>query len=1180
MNKLTRLLVLALSLALLVGAMIGFGITSSADEEPTVSVAGKNMSYTGAVQVMYYIKTTGTVDMNNVRLLVSNDEFSVTTEDNVANLDANISVKVCRGTLTPATGSLVGASYGIFYSDAIAPVELRQAINAVPVIVDAEGNITYVGTASNGYSPYQYAMNRFSAGSTDIQRTLYKALLDYGASVQAVLLRTDEEVAKVGGWADAYYNVKVDTYVDGVLTAEGTAAPCRAAATINADSSLDSSKLFIGFTNGAGYNYIYDEGKNVAITSMTCSSLKDPGTYTVVKNYSTKHGATETFDEFDQNDLELSGATYYTDAVPADSHGYVLNKNGSLTVGSNNMYYKGNDAKTDNGTTLIKPTGNFSKGDYIVIDTDFTFNTNYLLASDTDWIVKLYPCGGSASSDFNQIFNIPLYVGNGETFSMYGKSFDLGQNYRLRMIIVPSLTDKKVDFYVYMDDVLVNRSIGATYLGENLNGTKGTANKTNLKFGGLVVNHRYGSSLKAHTGGDALWSSIVFDNTFIGAIPGEYVEEYNYNDFSDAQSLQGIGTNNKYTAANLVSNGALNLNMVNGGNVYFKPVRPISDGDADDRYVFEMDFTYNGGTKKDGGASDLGTGFIGFSWSNGGDDSYMYWYSWIRLTGEPDANGVYPAVKFYERTYNKGVTYKIRYEYNPGNATIDIFENGEYVYTVNQKVNNSIDQMSASSSASTKAIRSNTVMYKGSRFESFSISFRGSGSTGADPDTTSFTFDNTYCGYTTCDNTSDVVFDANGGTGAGQIVTVKPGETLTLPAINPTKTLTGSNISSEFLGWKNGVKYAYVEPNVVTQDVMLSSGAWYSLATTTVTAKWKDPVKVTLVNEGNSSDEFFFADGSYDLGIPKHSTLAPEKFLGWHYGTTKVETTGNTWTLGTNVTLDAWWDASYKVTFNAGDGTFVGEAPTLDLGKGDTYTLPLASTMSGPDGKVFLGWYIGMKRVADTGAWMYDEDITLTAKWGLLFEDHGDVAATKSGKNVYTTNYSAEYEKETKYYVSMSFTYLGAGLKSDGSAPDKNAAFMSLLGIYNGGNKGTEHANYNKPYLEARLAFDYAVLGGELVEYNGKNFYSKVTFGDCAFEIGQTYNIVIEYTVGNGKDGCKLYVIADDGTVIKEGTLNYGAGGAIDAYRFGGFAIQPRSEANYGKDGFNYKVDDLYFYVI
>ena len=1169
MNKLTRLLVLALSLALLVGAMIGFGITSSADEEPTVSVAGKNMSYTGAVQVMYYIKTTGTVDMDNVRLLVSNDEFSVTTEDNVADLDANISVKVCRGTLTPETGSLAGASYGIFYSDGIAPVELRQAINAVPVIVDAEGNITYVGAASNNYSPYQYAMNRFSAGSTDIQRTLYKALLDYGASVQAVLLKTDEEVAKVGGWADAYYNVKVDTYVDGVLTAEGTAAPCRAAATINADSSLDSSKLFIGFTNGAGYNYIYDEGKNVAITSMTCSSLKDPGTYTVVKNYSTKHGTTQSFDTFAQSNVTLSGATYITEDPAADSHGYVLHKNGTLTVGSNNMYHKGT-AAGNNGSALIKPTSTYTKGDYYVIDTDFTLNTNYLLASGTDWVLKLYPCGGDSISDYNEIFNIPIYVGNGSTFSIGDHNYELGVQHHIRMVIIPR-TDTKVDYCIYVDGERIGNTIGVNYLGQNLNGKK---DKTTLTFGGLVVGYRYSGSLKAHTGTDPLSAAITFDNTFIGAIPGEYTEEFNYNDFKDAQSLQGIGANNNYTISDLVSNGKLELPMKNGGGIYFKPVRPITGGDADDRYVFEMDFTYNGGKKKAVDGTDLGTGFIGFSWTEGGGDDYMYWYSKITLNGTPDANGVYPSVKFYDRVYEKGVNYKIRYEYNPGNATIDIFENGEHVYTVDKTVAGTIDKMTASSTGSTKAVRSNTGMYKGSVFKSFSILFRGAGSTHVEPTATSFTIDNTYCGYTTADITSDILFNLNEGTGNILGVTLKPGETFTIPGAVPTKTLAGSDIASEFLGWKNGYSYVYRDPNVVTEDVMVADGAWYSLAPTTLTAKWHDPIKVTLVNEGNSSDKFFWADGDYDLGIPKHSTLAPEKFLGWHYGTTNVETKGNGWTLGTNITLDAWWDVAYDVNFDAGEGSFIGDEPTLKLNVGDEFTLPASSTMTAPNGKTFVGWYIGERFIDQTGVWKYEKDVTLVAKWASDLDVYNDTADGSTTGSTYMTRNAAyntkAYSNGTTYVVEFSFTYLGGSPKADGAVEGQGQpAFFSLVS----NSAGNQRIKYSM------LTYDTSTT----LTIGDTTYYENVTLNGLKFEINKTYRVRFVCTIDTttsttAVQTVKSYIIDEDGNIVLEKTLGSNNNG-INASTFYSFVIETRSSHD-GPNGCKYRIEDALTYVI
>lgn len=236
MKKLSKLLVLILALALAVCAFAG--LTASASEaEPaatkaaTATIAAKNLSYTGAVQVMYYVSTDAEVDpeTQELKVLVSDTTFDgKTLVGSALSSVEDASVKQQRGNISIPDRA---EQYALFYSDAVAPVELRKDIYAVAVLVDkATGNITYASSELK-YSPYLYAMDRFSAQPSENQLALYKALLDYGAAVQTVLLKGDEEATfeekleAVGGWADAYYLVTEKTSVNGTVDETKTKAP-------------------------------------------------------------------------------------------------------------------------------------------------------------------------------------------------------------------------------------------------------------------------------------------------------------------------------------------------------------------------------------------------------------------------------------------------------------------------------------------------------------------------------------------------------------------------------------------------------------------------------------------------------------------------------------------------------------------------------------------------------------------------------------------------------------------------------------------------------------------------------------------------------------------------------------------------------------------------------------------
>ena len=206
MKKSTKIITLVLSCLLLIGAVVG--VTALASEnEPTVVIEGQNISYEGAVRVAYYVKAENLGDYS-VKMLVSEAPFAIPA--NVNEPGAGVAVTDVTDTVT-IDGR---GEYMLGYSEGVVPKELRVDIYAVAVIVDADGKII---TRSNKklYSPYTYAMNRFSQEPSEDQLNLYTALLNYGAAVQQVLM-TPDEVAAAGGYADEYFVVNHNVIVDGV----------------------------------------------------------------------------------------------------------------------------------------------------------------------------------------------------------------------------------------------------------------------------------------------------------------------------------------------------------------------------------------------------------------------------------------------------------------------------------------------------------------------------------------------------------------------------------------------------------------------------------------------------------------------------------------------------------------------------------------------------------------------------------------------------------------------------------------------------------------------------------------------------------------------------------------------------------------------------------------------------
>ena len=114
-------------------------------------------------------------------------------------------------------------------------------------------------------------------------------------------------------------------------------------------------------------------------------------------------------------------------------------------------------------------------------------------------------------------------------------------------------------------------------------------------------------------------------------------------------------------------------------------------------------------------------------------------------------------------------------------------------------------------------------------------------------------------------------------------------------------------------------------------------------------------------------------------------TLEGYTFTGWSDGS-KTYAAGDTYTMGTiDVMFTAQWtDATYAVTYAAGDGT--GTAPVqAAVAEGGTFTLA-DNTFTAPDGYVFGGWTDGTAEYAAGDTYtMGGAAVTITAVWDKVY---------------------------------------------------------------------------------------------------------------------------------------------------------------------------------------------------
>lgn len=166
-KKLVKILATVISCLLLVGAVIGITVFA---EETAPEVKYKNLAYEGTVQIVYYVDTNDVADGYTVKLAT----WTKADKSDLVVKDAE--------DFTKFVGEV---EYTIFTSEGVEPKKMRDTVYAQTVLYNGETEVDR-GEVTE-YSVYTYVNNRLNKGATADQRSLYHALVNYGASVQKVL---------------------------------------------------------------------------------------------------------------------------------------------------------------------------------------------------------------------------------------------------------------------------------------------------------------------------------------------------------------------------------------------------------------------------------------------------------------------------------------------------------------------------------------------------------------------------------------------------------------------------------------------------------------------------------------------------------------------------------------------------------------------------------------------------------------------------------------------------------------------------------------------------------------------------------------------------------------------------------------------------------------------------------
>ena len=157
--------------------------------------------------------------------------------------------------------TLGNESYKVFSSDAILIQNLRKPYYAAVSVIAEDGSTITRGEIVK-YSVFSYFLDNFTTSTVD-QTTLFTRLLNIGAAMQKQLLGTalypNTELTAAGGYANEYYALTKNIYVDGVLSDSETAyysAPT--VVRIEADK-VYANAAFVGFAGKDGELKEYGE---------------------------------------------------------------------------------------------------------------------------------------------------------------------------------------------------------------------------------------------------------------------------------------------------------------------------------------------------------------------------------------------------------------------------------------------------------------------------------------------------------------------------------------------------------------------------------------------------------------------------------------------------------------------------------------------------------------------------------------------------------------------------------------------------------------------------------------------------------------------------------------------------------------------------------------------------------
>ena len=299
--KRTYKIIFLATLALLISALVGVSAFAEVSS-PAIDKIGASFD-SGEINLTYAVKA----DAEGTLKLTIWDSYP-------------ISDTVPVHETTEFTEMTLGSeSYKVFSSDAVLIQNLRKPYYAQVSVISEDGTAISRSEIVK-YSVFNYFLDNFATGTAD-QTALFTRLLNIGAAMQKQLLGTsiypNTELALAGGYANEYYALTKNVYVDGVLSDSETAyytAPT--VVRIEADKVYENA-AFVGFAGKDG-------------------ELKEYGELT-----------SSTWNEY----------PYFVDAIGISEISINYSKNSPLPVGyDKNNSVSGHGVTNEAGTNYAEPT--------------------------------------------------------------------------------------------------------------------------------------------------------------------------------------------------------------------------------------------------------------------------------------------------------------------------------------------------------------------------------------------------------------------------------------------------------------------------------------------------------------------------------------------------------------------------------------------------------------------------------------------------------------------------------------------------------------------------------------------------------------------------------------------------------------------------------------------------------